>query len=52
MDHDDSIEIPGGTNYKDVTALFEQAGEGNPTLHRPSSWIDSFARHAAWCPGI
>ncbi|KIM61115.1 hypothetical protein SCLCIDRAFT_16178 [Scleroderma citrinum Foug A] len=27
MDHDDSIEIPGGTNYKDVTALFEQAGE-------------------------
>ena len=42
VDYDD-IKIPGGSSYRDVAALFEQAREGNSTLHHAlSSWIDGF----------
>lgn len=31
MEHDPLVDLPGGDNFHDVTALFEDAAEGDQT---------------------
>jgi hypothetical protein len=34
MEYDPFVDLPGGENFRDVTALFEDAAEGDQTCLR------------------